>query len=216
MSSGRPNLRKGYCRRIFSSLSRRPSRPRSPMMRWFISSYRSCMVKPGLTMLTVMPYLPTSRARPLVKPMTPALEAEYQAHRGSPTRAASDVTLTMRPYCLATMCSMTERVQFIVPRRLTLIVSTQTSRPTSQSSPKTRAAAALLTRMSTPWKASRVCSHRRCVSSYDMTSARTNRALPPDSLISLASFPPFSSFRSTITTLAPSAANVRTMARPIP
>lgn len=60
----------------------------------------SVSTTPGATALTVMPCSATSRARPLVKPITPAFAAAYAVLEKTPPPccAVTEDMLTTRPY----------------------------------------------------------------------------------------------------------------------
>ncbi len=78
-------------------------------------------------------------------------------------------------------------------------------------------APALLTRMSgCDPNASSVAGTRPATSSATVTSVRTNAARPPVSLIASATAAPVATFFSATSTAAPSAANARAIASPIP
>jgi hypothetical protein len=75
---------------------------------------------------------------------------------------------------------------------------------------------ALFTRMSSRLCASTVAAMASFTSSSREVSVRKKLALPPVASISPTTAFPVSSFSSATSTLAPSAANSRAMARPIP
>src|SRR5215831_7847556 len=179
------------------------------------SSSELGIVMPGHTTLSRMPWRPTSRARLLVRAITPALQAPYTASRNSPMRPASEPMLTMAPLLRAIMPSSTARVQLIMPQRLSCTSFSHSARSFSTKS-RSRVQPTLLTSTSTrPVRASTSrtvpCTESHFVTSVGATTAEAAPALRA----SAAVFSPWSVSISAMVTCAPSRAKASEMARPM-
>ena len=75
------------------------------------------LVPPGQTAFTRTPSLASSSASARVMPMTPCLDAQYGALKGTPTRPAAEATLTMEPL-VASRCGRAAWHMKKVPLRL--------------------------------------------------------------------------------------------------
>ena len=135
--------------------------------------------------------------------------------RRLPVMPAPDEMLMMEPPPAFRISGMTVFAPRNVPLTLMSITSSQISSVVS-SKPCVLKIAALLTRMSTLPKRSTAALTALCQLDSSVTSRVTNRASPPDSPISETTFMPSSSSRSPITTFAPSRANMRASAAPMP
>src|SRR5215813_632334 len=179
------------------------------------SSSELGMVMPGHTTLRRMPWRPTSRARLLVRAITPALQAPYTASRNSPIRPASEPMLTMAPLLRAIMPSSTARVQLIMPQRLSWTSFSHSARSFSTKS-RSRVQPTLLTSTSTrPLRAS-TSRTVPCTESHFVTSVRaTTTEAAPALRASAAVFSPWPVSISAMVTWAPSRAKASEMARPM-
>src|SRR5215470_157857 len=179
------------------------------------SSSELGMVIPGQTTLRRMPWRPTSRARLLVKAITPALQAPYTASRNSPIRPASEPMLTMAPLLRAIMPSSTARVQLIMPQRLSWTSFSHSARSFSTKS-RSRVQPTLLTSTSTrPVRAS-TSRTVPCTESHFVTSVGTTTTEAAPALrASAAVFSPWPVSISAMVTWAPSRAKASEMARPM-
>src|SRR5499426_1178399 len=217
-SSGFPMRRSGYALAIRACMSGVPHArltSAAHMERPPNSSSELGMVMPGHTTLSRMPWRPTSRARLLVKAITPALQAPYTASRNSPMRPASEPMLTMAPLLRAIMPSSTARVQLIMPHRLSWISFSHSARSFSTKS-RSRVQPTLLTSTSTrPVRAS-TSRTVPCTESHFVTSVgATATEAAPAFRASAAVFSPWPASISAMVTCAPSRAKASEMARPM-
>src|SRR5499426_575972 len=179
------------------------------------SSSELGMVMPWHTTLRRMPWRPTSRAKLLVKAITPALQAPYTASRNSPMRPASEPMLTMAPLLRVIMPSRTARVQLIMPQRLSCTSFSHSARSFSTKS-RSSVQPTLLT--STSIRPVRASTSRTvpCTESHFVTSvAATATEAAPAFRASAAVFSPWPVSISAIVTCAPSRAKASEIARPM-
>ena len=93
---------------------------------WYHSGLaRDVSMLPGETTLTRMLCAANSDASPRANPTRPIFAADTCARPLPPTKAPSPVNSTMRPYWLATMDSMTARVQYSAPSSTTPLTASQ-------------------------------------------------------------------------------------------
>ena len=168
---------------------------------------------PGQMQFTRMPYSPSSRATDLVRWITPALATLY---RCGPTPASIPATLAVLRM-LPERCRFMTGAACLMPRKTPL---SSTSNVMSYSStlvlsigPSAPPKPALLKRQSSrPQRATAVST----AASTSVSSVTLTCANAPSAPSSRASSCPLSSCMSAITTRAPSTANRRTVAAPIP
>src|SRR5215470_8031785 len=179
------------------------------------SSSELGIVMPGQTTLSRMPWRPTSRARLLVRAITPALQAPYTASRNSPMRPASEPMLTMAPLLRVIMPSRTARVQLIMPQRLSCTSFSHSARSFSTKS-RSSVQPTLLTSTSTrPVRAS-TSRTVPCTESHFVTSVgATATEAAPAFRASTAVFSPWPASISAMVTCVPSRAKASEIARPM-
>ncbi|SIH57059.1 Uncharacterised protein [Mycobacteroides abscessus subsp. abscessus] len=93
----------------------------------------SVSIGPGAIAFTVTPFGPSSRARPRVRPITPAFATVYGVllNVPPPRCAETEDRLTMRPYPFRTIDSAARRLAKCTPSRL--IDSTRCHSPSGRS-----------------------------------------------------------------------------------
>ena len=160
--------------------------------------------------LTVIPLPPSSRASVFAQPTTPGRIAFESARLSIGARTELDSMLTMRPRPLRSRCGRQRFVRRIAESRRSATALSTASSVNPAAGPG-GGPPPLLTRMSTPPKASTVRWTSRSRSPGTITSPRTARAP-----ILSASRSSSSRRRPNIATFAPSAASCSAIARPIP
>src|ERR1700682_847944 len=148
--------------------------------------------------------------------MMACFEATYPASPGTPRRPAVDDMLTIDPPPDSTMAGISYFMHRKVPRTFTARDSSNPSTERSARGAGGGPPAALLKAPSSRPYFSTVCLTSASTEAGSLTSTRTASASPPASRIS----PPIARIKSSVraanTTLAPSAANARAEAAPMP
>ena len=162
-----------------------------------------------------MPWRACSRARVLDRATRPPLQAAYTASPEEPPRAASDATLTMRPYWRAAMpgstaCSMCSAPVRLMSMSLAHSAGTVLTKGLNTSQP------ALLT--STAMGPSCASTAATAASTWARSVMLQAKAVarPPVARMSAATFSAASKFMSNTATWAPSLAKRRQVAPPMP
>src|SRR5665811_588757 len=134
---------------------------------------------PGATLFTITPERTPSRARVLVRAMTPPLHAEYTASPIDPTLPASEARLTILPPDSCSLkASRAARLMLMGPFRLMLITLSHMAGSLFMKGSIT-SQPALLIRASIRPNAFRFSATVDLASSREVTSHLTKRASPP-------------------------------------
>src|ERR1700743_1935202 len=139
-------------------------------------------MKPGATALMVMLREANSRARDLVRPMRPALEAAYLAWPAEPVSPTTEVMLMTRPQRAFIMLLMTAWVRRKLPVRLARRMSSKSASFMRRARPS-RVMPALLTRMWQAPRSARTDLAQDLMESSDVTSRAKALAVPPAEVI---------------------------------
>src|SRR5207245_1166247 len=169
-------------------------------------------VSPGATALTLTPSLAHSMAAALVSASSAPFAAAYSPIVGTPTEALREVTLTIDPRRRSSILRPASRSMRNDPMKFVSSTRLMSASDVSRIG-LTQSMAALLTRMSAPPHRSARSMAFVAVASLD-TSPAKNCARSGPKLATSFSPGPFR--RATMTTLAPSLTNRRTVASPMP
>ena len=180
-----------------------------------LAGFMSVSIGPGLTLLTVMPRGPRSRAMPFTRPVRADLLIAYTAPPAKGMRSALVLLmLMMRPPSI--MCAAAALDATKTPRTLTATVLSKSSSENWSTGPSSRTPA-LLTRMSSLPKRSATLSMARVSATGSDASALMATALPPRASISATSASAaMADALKPMATVAPSLAKRRAVAAPMP
>src|SRR5262245_5931421 len=170
------------------------------------------MIRPGGIELTVMPYLPTSRERPLAQACTAALAEKAPL---MPSGSDLPVILIMRPHLAVIICSSRQCVSWRWRVKLRVMASCHSC--SLASSLNGRLPPALLTRMATePRPARAAAAIRAGAPSCARSSTISAGLLWPAATTSAATSSSSSARRATSANLTPSRARPSATPRPMP
>ena len=85
------------------------------------------LITPGAMQFTVIPLGASSFARAFVRPIIPALDAEYTTSQEAPTSPQIDDIFIILPQCSETIYRVASREHFIAPRRFVDITASSCS-----------------------------------------------------------------------------------------
>src|SRR5438552_3067683 len=175
-------------------------------------SIRLPATAPGQIALTRMPSAPNSIDSDFVKPITAHLDAAYGVRSGKPKRPAADERFVMLGFLLFRKCGIASCTQLNWPVILTASVRSQSGGSIASHAAVGPAMPALLTRTSRPPSVRSASSNNRATAVRSATS-QTLRVNVGSVVVSA-----LSASRSTshTCTRAPSRANTRAVARPMP